>query len=376
MDLSPPSETEFTGQPASLTTDVNAAITISGDGIVQYKWSLDGGDWSEPVSAGTELSFSELADGQHSLSLVAQDSAGNWQTSPTVYTWTVDTTAPTASISGAPVGVTNQTWAMLQVGGSGVASYMYKLNSGSYGEWTSTAQGFVVNFLADGPNSVSVLGRDEAGNVQATPTVASWTVDTAAPTAVLSGTPAAQTTATSASITVAGSGVTLYKYKLDSGEYGAERGVGTPIALSNLGLGAHTLSVIGRDAAGNWQSSPTTHAWTVASAQLAAPTIPSSLNPSNIRTPSPTLSWTAPTGAVSYDLVVSPNQDFSSPFLELQVTATSLTLDGARTLPNKGTWYWRVRAVDDSDDTSPWASASFSYQTGVNMAPVILLLGH
>jgi len=48
--------------------------------------------------------------------------------------------------------------------------------------------------------------------------------------------------------------VVVYKYKLDNGSYSAELNVSVPITLSSLAEGSHSVSVIGRDLAGNWQA--------------------------------------------------------------------------------------------------------------------------
>jgi len=62
---------------------------------------------------------------------------------------------------------------------------------------------------------------------------------------------------------VGGTDVVAYRYKLDEGGYSAELPVATPIVLTGLGDGPHTVSVLGRDSAGNWQVVPTTASWTV-----------------------------------------------------------------------------------------------------------------
>jgi hypothetical protein len=73
-------------------------------------------------------------------------------------------------------------------------------------------------------------------------------------------------------ITVAGVDVTYYKYKLDSASYSSETPVATHITLSGLADGPHTLSVIGRDVAGNLQAegTATIHSWTI---DKTAPTV-------------------------------------------------------------------------------------------------------
>jgi len=121
----------------------------------------------------------------------------------------------------------------------------------------------------DGSKAVYISCKDLAGNENSAGDNldVAFVLDTVAPTAVLSNLPVSGTTSGSANITVGGTGVVSYKYKIDSGSYG-----GTPISISShivlsLGTGSHTLSVIGSDEAGNWQTSAssTDYVWTISS---------------------------------------------------------------------------------------------------------------
>ena len=83
--------------------------------------------------------------------------------------------------------------------------------------------------------------------------------------AILSGQPPGTVGYSTADIIVAGSDVVSYKYKLDDSVWSAEIPASTHIILSDLVTGLHTISVVGKDAAGSWQpeSSSTTTSWTV-----------------------------------------------------------------------------------------------------------------
>ena len=63
-----------------------------------------------------------------------------------------------------------------------------------------------------------------------------------------------------------GYGYTSYKYKLDTAAESAETPVATPLALSGMTAGAHTLSVWGRDDNGIWQATPTVVTFSVQTA--------------------------------------------------------------------------------------------------------------
>jgi vibriolysin len=83
------------------------------------------------------------------------------------------------------------------------------------------------------------------------------------PAVTISGVPAGPTNSADATLTVGGSGIVAYKYRLDAGSYSAETAVATPITLTSLGEGTHAVSVLGKDSAGNWQTNPTTASWVV-----------------------------------------------------------------------------------------------------------------
>ncbi len=81
------------GGPAAVTHHTNATFRIGGPGLIQIRWRLDGGDWSEPLPAGSTVELSALANGPHRLEAIGQNSAGVWQaeTNAVRREWTVDT---------------------------------------------------------------------------------------------------------------------------------------------------------------------------------------------------------------------------------------------------------------------------------------------
>jgi hypothetical protein len=103
------------GGPPAQTAATNASFTIGGPGIVAYKWRLDGGAWSAPIQIGAggvfprgaattrtaTLNLNGLTAGSHTLDVLGQDPAGNWQDAdpardvqvgPTTRTWVVNPT--------------------------------------------------------------------------------------------------------------------------------------------------------------------------------------------------------------------------------------------------------------------------------------------
>lgn len=109
------------GGPTGTVTATTASFTIGGPGIVAYKWRLDGGAWSAPIQIGdggllprtgpivrqATLNLNNLSAGSHTLEVLGQDMAANWQdndpartveglpqATATTRTWTVNSGQP------------------------------------------------------------------------------------------------------------------------------------------------------------------------------------------------------------------------------------------------------------------------------------------
>ncbi len=87
--------------------------------------------------------------------------------------------------------------------------------------------------IGTGPN-----GIDMGAYVNAGPTIG--------------GVPAGPSTSNDQTFTVAGPGITHYRYRVDGGPYTATTPVSTPIILSDLANGDHTIDVLGMNDAGEW----------------------------------------------------------------------------------------------------------------------------
>ncbi len=86
-----------------------------------------------------------------------------------------------------------------------------------------------------GPNGID-MGADIAGG------------------ATVFGVPALRTGDNSAQLTVAGPDITHYRYRVNDGPFSQDTDVETPIRLTGLAPGQYTVSVIGRNVLGQWQS--------------------------------------------------------------------------------------------------------------------------
>jgi hypothetical protein len=89
---------------------------------------------------------------------------------------------------------------------------------------------------------------------------------------IVSGAPLAKTPVTTAQLMFGPNGgfgafseygYTHYQASIDNGAYGAATPVSTALSLTGLSVGVHTISVIGKNDAGVWQTVPTVVTWTV-----------------------------------------------------------------------------------------------------------------
>ena len=109
-------------------------------------------------------------------------------------------------------------------------------------------------------------------------------------------------------------------------------------------------------------TTPTTTPTTPAATDTTAPPVPTLVSPANTahtNDTTPFFDWTAVTdaSAVYYQLLVDNNSDFSSPVIN--ITRTTWSCYGVTTAMARGTYYWKVRAVDAAGNASAWTSTRY-----------------
>lgn len=248
---------------------------ITGTGI------CNSGIWSMSVD------LSSLSEGTVTLLFNHMNTSGI-QASQQQLNLTKDTVAPTASIAGYPTGVNNVTNLNVSVSGTDVVNYKYKvgpssstictLYDASYTSEISQATSITDSLagIADGAMRLCVLAVDAAGNVQsaATSTEVNWTKDSSSPTTILSSLPSNPSNLTTLAISVGGTDIQSYKYKLGSSVntdcsvangYGAETAASSNISenIASYSDGNLKICVIGKNSLGTWQteSNATSFTW-------------------------------------------------------------------------------------------------------------------
>lgn len=264
IDATAPTAT-ITSSPSDPSKASTAVFSFTGDdgtgsGVASFECQVDAGGFAACASGD---SFGPLADGAHTFQVQALDKAGNKST-PASFTWTVDTTLPTATITGTPAAFTLPTGQFAFEGsdaGSGVASFECQLDGAGFAACTSPAS---FGPLADGSHTFEVRAIDKAGNVGA-PATATWAVDGTGPTVTITEQPTAVSTLASPTFAFtasdgAGSGVASFECQLDAGTFSP---CVSPATFGPLADGSHTFAVKAMDNLGN-AGLPVSVTWTIA----------------------------------------------------------------------------------------------------------------
>jgi large repetitive protein len=368
IDTTPPAVV-ISDSPAALnnqlTSQVSFTATDSGGGTVGgFVCKLDSGSYAACTSPYIDL----LMPGPHTLQIKAFDSAGNYSSGESV-SWTIDTTAPTVSISSYPASITNSqnvsfSFSGTDTGGGSIAGYQCSLDSAAFSTCTSPSH---FSSLVEGSHNFSVKTSDTAGNPSTIQTY-SWTIDLTTPVPSISSSPAVMTNATTANFAFSSTpppsgSIAGYDCKLDSGNFIS---CTSPTSYTSLTQGAHTFQVRSIDNNSN-VSSVVNFPWTV---DLTAPTTSITASPDAINnSTSVTISFTAvDTGGASIasfecKLDSGSFADCSSP-----ITYSSLA-QGSHTMI--------VHAIDTagnigSDQTATWVADLTVPTISISSTPAVL----
>jgi hypothetical protein len=258
---------------ATVSGTLNVSATASDNvGVVGVQFKLDGvnlgaEDTTSPYS--TSWNTTTASNGSHTLTAVARDAAGNTTTSAVVtVAVSNDTTDPTVAISAPAGGATVSGTLNVTATASdniGVVGVQFKLDGVNLGAEDTTSPYSVswnTTTAVNGSHSLTAVARDAAGNTT-TSTAVTVTVsnDSTLPAVSISA-PAGGATV-SGTITVSATasdnvGVGGVQFKLDGVNLGAEDTT-SPYSVSwntaTATNGAHTLTAVARDAAGNTRTS-------------------------------------------------------------------------------------------------------------------------
>jgi hypothetical protein len=332
-DTTPP-ETTITSQPAMFANANAARFEFTADKAGStFECSVDNSTPTACTSPFTQT----LSDGNHSFSVRAIDPAGLRDPTPAEVLWTIDTVAPDTTLTQFPPLADNSVMVKFSfVSNEMNVTFECSMDGASYLPCKSGDQ---FGPLGDGTHTFAVRAHDRAGNVDASPAIRAWTIDTTMPdTTIVTGPPdvSASTTATFTFISPdAGAGAT-FTCSLDGGGY---MPCTSPRNVGPLAEGTHTFAVKVRDAVGNVDPTPATDTWLV---DLTPPTTTITSGPSGtvtIASAAFTFVSNEANSTFQCTLDSSPYATCTSPF-----TATGLT---------QGAHNFAVRAIDAAGHVDP-----------------------
>ncbi|QDE70500.1 cell envelope biogenesis protein OmpA [Myxococcus xanthus] len=235
------------------TTEPGSTVTVVVDGVTVGTVVADpSGNWSLPVG-------DTLSEGPHTVSVTAEDEAGNTGTTVT-HTFTVDAEPPETMFTSTPPALSNSDSATFDFDSDeSPVTYECSLDGAAF---TACTDPVTFTGLDDGEHTLEVRAVDGEGNVDPTPASYTWTVDTSAPdTLIISGPPLADAPGTATFDFDSDESPVTYECSLDGAAYVP---CTDPVTFTSLAEGSHTLSVRAVDEAGNVDDTPATYTWSVA----------------------------------------------------------------------------------------------------------------
>lgn len=140
---------------------------------LKYCWRVSGGVWSKPAYT-TQLTLTELPwDGDHTFEVRTCDADGNFDQTPAISSFSVDSTPPNCYESWIPRQVTaGQPFTTYVVGDDNRTAateltFRWRINAGEWSVWSNIANNTLT--LTAGIHTLQIQSRDLAGNVDTTP---------------------------------------------------------------------------------------------------------------------------------------------------------------------------------------------------------------
>jgi hypothetical protein len=169
-------------------------------------------------------------------------------------------TPPQTTLGTTPASLSSQTTASVSFTSSvRGSSFTCQLDGGAAEACTSPK---TYTGLSSAAHTVAVAATDEAGNADATPATASFVVDAQAPTTTITSAPSGVVKTTAASIQFAADEpAATFTCAVDDR---IAVPCTSPLALSDLAIGAHKVAIVATDAIGNVAATPVVASWQVA----------------------------------------------------------------------------------------------------------------
>lgn len=241
--------------PSNPSNAKDVKLVFSGkddsSGVAKYVCKFDAAAGFSDCA--TPQMYNGITQNQHNFEVKSVDFAGN-ASEPAKANWMSDLTVPTVKITKAPSAYDKNASGAVEFvatdNESGILKTQCSLNTPN--NYKDCSSPYTFSNLSDGPHTIYVRSIDKAGN-ESVPAMHQWTIDTIAPVVAFVSTPKNPTTEKSASFTYTiaenGSGLDKFSCKLDGADYACL--VQGAVAILNLAVGDHNLTVSAVDKAGN-----------------------------------------------------------------------------------------------------------------------------
>ena len=178
VDTGPP-DTSLTAGPSGITADSTPTFEFgSTDNGATFECRVAAKGAAAPNFAACTSPFtpaSALADGAYTFEVRAKDAANNTDQTAATRDFTVDTTPPDTAIATGPPASSDDTKATFTFSSEAGATFRCKVDGGDFAACTSP---FTTGTLNLGQHTFAVTAVDAAGNEDATPATASFTIIT------------------------------------------------------------------------------------------------------------------------------------------------------------------------------------------------------
>src|SRR5207245_2548539 len=263
----------ITASPTNPTNSSSPSFSFSSEPGASFQCALDGAAFA---SCSSPKSYTGVVDGSHTFQVKATDTAGNTGVAAS-FTWTVDTVAPTASITASPTNPSNSASPSFSFSSEAGASFQCALDGAAFASCSSPKS---YTGLADGSHTFQVKATDTAGNTGSAASF-TWTVDTVAPAASITASPTNPSNSSSPSFSFSSEAGATFQCALDGAAFAA---CSSPKSYSGVADGSHTFQVKATDTAGN-TGAAASYTWTVDTVAPTASITSSPSNPSNNASP-------------------------------------------------------------------------------------------
>jgi hypothetical protein len=291
----PPPTAVIDTKPPSSTNSTSASFTFhSSPAGATFQCKLD----ADPFAACDSGSVSypgPLSEASHTFQVKATN--GNGTGAAASYTWKVDLTAPTASITTKPADPSAPPASFKYSSNEINSTFQCKLTplEGTFSSCNSQPKTY--STLVNGQYTFEVFATDSAGNPQASPTSYSWMVDNSLkditpPETFINSKPPDPSNSSEATFTYSsGEANSTFQCKLDGAAFASCGSSG--ITYTGLTDGSHTFQVKATDSSNNTDASPAGYTFSVA-LPSGTPPPPPTLTPPPLLPPQTTISLKPP----------------------------------------------------------------------------------